>query len=162
MAFQKPEGVAAVYDHWHGLPKNQRPRLYLQGLSLGALNSDLSHDLHQVIGDPYDGALWAGPPFNTPTWRNVTAMRNPGSPAWLPRVRDGAVVRFTAQQNHLEEGHAPWGPYRVVFLQYASDAVTFFDPLAVWRKPEWMNPPLGPDVSPDLVWIPVVVRMCPV
>ena len=147
---------AAVYDHWHGLPKNQRPRLYLQGLSLGALNSDLSHDLHQVIGDPYDGALWAGPPFNTPTWRNVTAMRNAGSPAWLPRVRDGAVVRFTAQQNHLEEGHAPWGPYRVIFLQYASDAVTFFDPLAVWRKPEWMNQPLGPDVSPDLVWIPVV------
>ena len=147
---------AAVYDHWQLMPKNQRPRLYLQGLSLGALNSDLSHDLHQIIGDPYDGALWSGPPFNTPTWRNLTEMRDPGSPAWLPRVRDGSAVRFTAQKNHLEDGHAPWGPYRVLFLQYASDAVTFFDPHAVWSKPEWMNPPLGPDVSPDLVWIPVV------
>lgn len=147
---------STVYEHWRGLPREQRPRLYLHGLSLGALNSDLSHDLHQVIGDPYHGALWSGPPFNTPTWRNVTASRNPGSPAWLPTFRDGAVVRFTAQKNHLADASAPWGPYRVVFLQYASDAVTFFDPLAWWRQPEWMQAPRGPDVSPDLVWIPVV------
>nr|WP_264293948.1 alpha/beta-hydrolase family protein [Diaphorobacter aerolatus] len=44
----------------------------------------------------------------------------------------------------------------MVFLQYASDAVTFFDPQALWRKPEWMQPPRGPDVSTDIVWIPVV------
>jgi uncharacterized membrane protein len=147
---------AVIYEYWQALPRDARPRLYLHGLSLGALNSDLSHDLHQIIGDPYHGALWAGPTFNTPTWRNITDMRNEGSPAWLPRVRDGSVVRFTAQRNHLEENHADWGPYRVVFLQYASDAITFFDPQALWKKPVWMTPPLGPDVSPDMVWIPVV------
>lgn len=147
---------STIYDYWRSLPPDQRPRLYLHGLSLGAFNGDLSHDLYQVIADPYDGALWSGPPFNTPTWRAVTAGRNAGSPAWLPTYGDGSVVRFTAQENALGDADRPWGPYRVVFLQYASDAVTFFDPHSVWRRPDWMQRPLGPDVSPDMTWIPVV------
>lgn len=147
---------AAVYGHWHNLPKDARPRLYLHGLSLGAFNSDLSHDLHQVIGDPYQGALWAGPPFPSRTWNNVTAARNPGTPAWLPEFRDGSVIRFASQDNRLDNAPAPWGPYRIIYLQYASDAVTFFDPNALWRKPDWLAEPVGPDVSPDFAWIPVV------
>jgi uncharacterized membrane protein len=147
---------AAVYDHWRQLPRDARPRLYLHGLSLGSYNSDLSHDLHQVIGDPYQGALWSGPPFNSRTWTAVTAERNAGTPEWLPTFRDGSVIRFTAQKDHLGDATAPWGPYRVIYLQYASDAVTFFDPHSLWRRPDWMAPPVGPDVSPDLVWIPGV------
>ena len=147
---------AEVHEYWRRLPSSHRPRLYLHGLSLGAINSSLSHDLHQVISDPYHGALWAGPPFNTPAWRNATAMRNHGSPAWLPRVGDGSVMRFLSQDAPGDDGYRPWGRHRVVFLQYASDAVTFYDPKALWRKPEWMYAPLGPDVSPDMVWIPVV------
>ncbi len=147
---------AAVYDHWRALPEDARPRLYLHGLSLGSYNSDLSHDLHQVIGDPYDGALWSGPPFNSRTWTAVTAGRNAGTPEWLPTFRDGSVIRFTAQKDHLGEATAPWGPYRVIYLQYASDAVTFFDPHSFWRQPDWMTSPIGPDVSPDFVWIPGV------
>jgi len=147
---------AAVYGHWHTLPKDARPRLYLHGLSLGAFNSDLSHDLYQVIGDPYQGALWSGPPFNSRTWSAVTAARNPGTPEWLPTLGDGSVIRFTAQKNHLGDATAPWGPFRIVYLQYASDAVTFFDPYSLWRQPAWMAAPIGPDVSPDFVWIPGV------
>ncbi|HYG44305.1 MAG TPA: alpha/beta-hydrolase family protein [Bordetella sp.] len=147
---------ATVYGHWRALDPQHRPRLYLQGLSLGALNGDLSHDLYQVIGAPYQGALWSGPPFNTPSWQWVTADRNAGSPAWLPTFGDGSVVRFTAQENALDRAPRPWGDFRVVFLQYASDAVTFFDARALWRRPDWMVPPLGPDVSPDIRWIPVV------
>ncbi|AHV91910.1 hypothetical protein FYA67_14600 [Bordetella holmesii] len=147
---------ATVYGYWRTLPQDKRPRLYLQGLSLGALNADLSHDLFQVIDAPYDGALWSGPPFDTPTWRAVTQGRNAGSPAWLPVFGDGSVVRFTSQRNHLDDAAVPWGKYRIVFLQYASDAVTFFDPHALWRRPGWMEAPLGPDVSPDMRWIPVV------
>jgi uncharacterized membrane protein len=147
---------AAVYDHWRSLPKETRPRLYLHGLSLGSMNSDLSHDLYQVIGDPYQGAFWSGPPFPSRTWRHVTERRNSGTPEWLPQFRDGSVIRFTSQVNHLGAATAPWGPYRIIYLQYASDAITFFSPDILWRKPDWMQPPLGPDVSPDLVWIPVV------
>jgi uncharacterized membrane protein len=146
----------AVYDHWRSLPRDKRPKLYLHGLSLGSLNSDLSHDLHQVIGDPYAGAFWAGPPFASETWNLVTAQRRPGTPAWLPEFRDGSVIRFTAQVNRLNQAPAAWGPYRVIYLQYASDAVSFFDPGALWRRPAWLQGPLGPDVSPDFVWVPVV------
>ena len=147
---------STVYGYWRSLDPQRRPRLYLQGLSLGALNGGLSHDLYQVIGAPYHGALWSGPPFNMATWQSVTAARDPGSPAWLPTFGDGSVVRFTSQENMLDRAAQPWGDFRIVFLQYASDAVTFFDPHALWRRPDWMVPPLGPDVSPEMRWIPVV------
>jgi uncharacterized membrane protein len=147
---------AAVYGHWRSLPRDARPRLYLHGLSLGALNSDLSHDLYQVVGDPYDGALWSGPPFASPTWGQVTRTRNAGSPAWLPVYRDGSAIRFTSQTNMLDEAEAPWGGFRIIYLQYASDAVVFFDPRALWRRPDWLEGARGPDVSADFTWLPVV------
>lgn len=150
---------AAVYGHWRDLPRESRPRLYLHGLSLGALNTDLSHDLLQVISDPYHGALLSGPPFNTPGWRSATQARNPGTPAWLPSFRDGSTVRFTSQENRLDDAAAPWGTFRIIYLQYASDAVVFFDPGALWRRPAWLEGPRGPDVSPDFRWIPVVTAL---
>jgi len=147
---------AAVHGHWRTLPPETRPALYLTGLSLGALNSELSHDLHQVVGDPFDGALWVGPTFNSPTWTEVTRNRNPHTPAWLPTYRDGSAVRFMNQTGLTSSGTAPWGRFRILYLQHASDAVTFFDPRAAWRQPDWMAGPRGPDVSPDLRWLPVV------
>ncbi len=148
-----------VYGYWRTLPKDRRPKLYLHGLSLGAMNSERSNDLFDVIGDPYQGALWSGPPFTTAGWRSMTNNREPGSPAWLPRFRDGSVVRFTNQDNALDAATAPWGPMRIVYLQYASDPVTFFEPAAFYREPAWMKAPRGPDVSPDLRWFPVVTML---
>jgi uncharacterized membrane protein len=147
---------AAVYGHWRSLPKDGRPRLFLHGLSLGSLNSDLSHDLFQVVADPFDGAFWVGPPFASRTWAQVTNSRNAGTPFWLPQYRDGSAIRFTSQINHLDEASAPWGSFRIIYLQYASDAITFFDPNSLWRRPEWLSDPRGPDVSPDFTWLPVV------
>lgn len=146
----------AVYNHWTTLPKGSRPKLYLYGLSLGALSSEQSAELFEVIGDPYQGALWAGPPFPSRIWRKMTADRNPGTPAWLPRFRDGSYVRFTSQKNVLPEAGDHWGPMRIVYLQYASDPVTFYDPYSLYRQPAWMAVPRGPDVSPDFQWYPVV------
>ena len=145
-----------VYGYWTTLPKDRRPRLYLYGLSLGAMNSERSSELFEVLGDPYQGALWSGPPFSSSIWRSITDRRNEGSPFWLPRFKDGSYVRFTSQQNALAIPGAHWGPMRIVYLQYASDSVTFFDPLSFYRAPEWMARPRGPDVSPDLRWYPVV------
>lgn len=145
-----------VYHYWTSLPRDKRPKLYLYGLSLGALNSDLSADLLNVIGDPFQGALWSGPPFLSGTWSMATRDRNPSSPVWLPRFRDGSIIRFTAQNNALDMEGATWGKMRIVYLQYASDPVTFFDPLSFYRAPAWMAEPRGPDVSPQLRWYPVV------
>ena len=146
----------AVYAHWTALPKDARPRLYLQGLSLGAHGSNQSFQLEEVIGDPFNGAVWSGPPFATQRWLDATRHRNPGTPEWLPTFGDGSVIRFTNQENHLDIPGAEWGPMRLVYLQYASDPITFFTPDALWRKPDWMNTPVGPDVSPELRWYPVV------
>jgi uncharacterized membrane protein len=52
--------------------------------------------------------------------------------------------------------NAAWGPMRVVYLQYASDPVTFFDYRSFYRELDWMLPPRGPDVSRQLRWYPVV------
>ena len=149
----------AVYRHWTTLPHDHRPRLYLYGLSLGALNSDRSADIYDVIADPFQGALWTGPPFPSPTWRWATAERDPGSPAWLPRFRDGSVIRFANQYGGADVASAPWGPIRFVYLQHASDPIVFFEPDAGYREPAWMIPPLGPDVSPSLHWFPVVTLL---
>ncbi|HRO11883.1 alpha/beta-hydrolase family protein [Amaricoccus sp.] len=146
----------AVYRHWTELPEDARPKLYLQGLSLGSYGSEQSFRVHEVMADPFQGAVWSGPPFPSPLWGGATRERNPGSPEWLPTYGDGSIIRFTNQENHLDVPGAEWGPMRIVFLQYASDPITFFDPHSVWHKPDWMTPPLGPDVSPELRWYPVV------
>jgi uncharacterized membrane protein len=149
-----------IYGYWITLPKDGRPRLYLHGLSLGAANSQQSTDLIEVLVDPFAGALWSGPPHSSRLWRFLTDRRNPGSPVWLPRFRDGSFVRFMNQYGEATDQasgpNAAWGPMRVIYLQYASDPVTFFDYRSLYREPEWMLPPRGPDVSPQLRWYPVV------
>jgi uncharacterized membrane protein len=149
----------AVYGHWTQLPRDRRPDLYLCGLSLGALNSDLSFQVFDIIEDPFQGALWSGPPFRHETWQAVTRRRDPGSPAWLPRFQGGSVVRFANQSTGLDAPGAKWGPFRIAFLQYASDSITFFEPESFYRQPEWMDEPRGPDVSPKLGWYPIVTAL---
>lgn len=152
-----------IYGYWTTLPKDKRPRVYLHGLSLGAKYSEQSTDLIDVLGDPFAGALWSGPPYSSRFWRSLTNRRNPGSLAWLPRFRDGSFVRFMNQDGEAaapaSAPNAAWGPMRVVYLQYASDPVTFFEYRSLYREPDWMLPPRGPDVSPQLRWYPVVTLL---
>ena len=145
-----------IYSHWQEMPRETRPRLFLHGLSLGALNSERSADIWDLVGDPIDGALWSGPPFRSRTWQWATSQRQPGTPAWLPRFRDGSVIRFANQHGGLEDFQAPWGPFRIAYLQYASDPISFFEPSSLYREPAWMRGPRGPDVSPKLRWYPIV------
>lgn len=148
-----------VYAHWTQLPRDSRPRLYLFGLSLGALSSEQSMDLFDVIEDPIQGALWAGPPFPSPLWNSATANREPGTPVWLPRFKDSSIVRFTSQRNNLNRAGDRWGPIRIVYLQYGSDPITFFRPDSFYRRPEWLTDPRAPDVLPSLRWVPGVTFM---
>ena len=149
----------AIYRHWTSLDPETRPELYLHGLSLGAMNSERSLELLEIIGDPIDGALWSGPPFESRMWRSLTNERNPDSPAWLPEFRDGSFVRFMNQDGSTVPDDRPWGPMRIVYLQYGSAAVVFFDYRDRSRKPAWMEAPLAQDVSPDRRWDPVVTML---
>lgn len=146
----------AVYARWSAMPEDARPRLYLHGLSLGAYSSAASSSLYDILADPFDGALWVGPPFATATWLSATINREPGSPWWLPSVGDGSVVRFSNGDGDLRADARPWGPLRTVFLQYPSDPIVFFEPAMLWREPVWLSGPRAEGVSDLLDWYPVV------
>jgi len=148
-----------IYKYWTNLPKEKRPRLLVYGLSLGSLNSEKSVELFDILSDPINGALWSGPPFENQLWRSITQSRVPGSPAWLPQYSDGSVVRFMNQRGSAVAAGSPWGAMRIVYLQYASDPVTFFDFADLYREPDWMVAPRGPDVSPDFRWYPVITLL---
>nr|MDQ2705874.1 alpha/beta-hydrolase family protein [Pseudomonadota bacterium] len=148
-----------VYTYWSSLPRDARPKLYLHGLSLGAMNSERSADFFDIIADPFHGALWSGPTFSNYTWRSVTNDRNPGSPEWLPRFRDSSIFRFTNQDDALDIPGATWGPMRIVYLQYASDPITFFEVDTLYQEPDWMKAPRGPDVSEQVRWYPLVTML---
>jgi uncharacterized membrane protein len=146
----------AVYAHWTTLDPQKRPRLYLFGLSLGALGSEASTNLLTLLADPIHGAFWAGPPFASTIWTGLTAARNPGSPQWQPEVGDSSVVRFMTRQGFSVPADIEWGPLRVVYLQHGSDPMTFFSPYLAFHAPAWLGGVRAPDVSGFFQWYPVV------
>ena len=145
-----------VYSHWKTLPKETRPKLYLHGLSLGSLGSEVCADLFTLFEDPIQGGLWSGPPFPSTVWAHITRRRNPDSPAWLPRYREGEMLRFTGRKNTLSVSGDRWGSMRFVYIQHASDPMIFFSPDLAYRPPAWLSGQRGPDVSPYLSWYPLI------
>lgn len=145
-----------VYNHWIKLPAETRPKLYLFGLSLGALGSEASADLITLLADPIQGALWSGPPFASKIWPSVTQGRNVDSPEWRPEFRDGSAIRFMTKDGFSATQFAPWGPLRVVYLQHASDPMSFFSPSLAFQRPDWLGENRGPDVSSYFDWYPIV------
>ncbi|MEO1199249.1 MAG: alpha/beta-hydrolase family protein [Pseudomonadota bacterium] len=145
-----------VYAHWTRLPQENRPKLYVHGLSQGAFNSQMTMPLLDVLADPIDGALWAGSPFFSPFWSGVRDGRQVDSPAWRPRYGNGSLVRTMNQEGGVELTETPWGPIRLVFLNYGSDPIVVFTPDTAFRRPDWMTAPRAFDVSPEFQWFPVV------
>ena len=145
-----------IYDYWSKLPEDDRPILYIHGLSQGALNSQATIPFIDTLADPPAGAMWAGSPFVSPIWSRVRHNRHEDSPAWRPRYGNGSLVRVTNQENTLDETEAPWGPMRFVFLNYGSDPIVNFETRTFWRPPEWLAEPRAPDVAPEMRWFPLV------
>lgn len=149
-----------VYGHWTTLPPETRPRLYIFGLSQGAMNSQATLPFLDVLADPPQGALWAGSPFLSSFWSHVRDNRVPGSPAWRPEFGNGSLVRVLTQSGAVSGDPAPWGPMRFVFLNYPSDPLVEFDFATFWRAPPWLSEtPRAPDVAPEMRWYPVVTAL---
>ncbi|RDW13596.1 alpha/beta hydrolase [Paracoccus thiocyanatus] len=151
--------MRAVYDHWRGLPPDRRPRLYLHGISLGAWSSMYAFNPFQMMNEPVAGAFWVGPPFTSTLWRQANDARRPGSRFVLPLLDEDEVIRYASQYAPPDRSGRPWGRLRILFLQYASDPIVFYDPASLWRAPEWMREPPAPDVSPRLRFTPVVTQL---
>ncbi len=150
--------LEVVHSYWRTLPKDRRPRFYLHGLSLGAWSSMYATNFFRLADDPIDGAFWAGPPFPSRFWQQAQNAREPGSPWVLPIIGNGSFVRFASHFSDASQAIADWGEMRIVFLQYSSDPIVFYDPSSLWRAPPWMNEPPAEDVSKHLVFIPVVTQ----
>jgi uncharacterized membrane protein len=148
----------AVHGYWKTLPEDARPRFYVSGLSLGAWSSMYATNMFRLLDDPIDGAYWAGPPFSSDFWNYVQNQRNPGTPWVLPTIGDGSLVRYASHTADGSEPAGDWGDMRIVFLQYSSDPVVFYDPRSLWRAPPWMLEPPAEDMSDHLFFMPVVTQ----
>jgi uncharacterized membrane protein len=147
-----------VHGYWKTLPRDARPRLYVHGLSLGAWSSMHATNMFRLLDDPIHGAFWAGPPFPSAFWNYVQRQRASGSPWVLPTIGDGSLIRYASRTADASEAEADWGAMRIVFLQYSSDPVVFYDPASLWRPPPWMRDPPAEDMSEHLIFMPVVTQ----
>jgi len=155
---QATQTLEVVHNYWKTLPPDDRPRLYVHGLSLGAWSSMYATNLFRLVDDPIHGAYWAGPPFPSRFWNYVQNAREPESPWVLPTIGDGSLVRYASHVADASNGEADWGNMRIVFLQYSSDPIVFYDPYSVWRAPPWMNDPPAEDASEHMRFVPFVTQ----
>lgn len=146
----------AVIERLDQEPEEDRPSLLLYGESLGAFGWERLFDGVGDVVDNVDGALWVGPPRSGPLWQRLVADRDSGSPVWRPVYRSGETVRFGADGEALALPRGRWGPPRLVYLQHPSDPITWWSPQLILNRPEWLDPPRGPDISEHMPYIPVV------
>ncbi len=152
------EVFETVHAYWTQLPEDERPELYLYGLSLGSFGVESVLTSINIVNEPIDGALLTGPPFVNPLHDDLVDDRVPGSAPWRPIYQDGSTVRFTAQEYGLDIPDGPWGPTRIAYLQHGSDPVVFFSTDLALGPPDWLldDDQRSPDVSDEMVWVPVV------
>jgi uncharacterized membrane protein len=146
----------AVYGIWADLPPDARPALYVFGESLGTFGGEAAFSGLADIENRTDGVLWAGPPNFNALWRDIVSDREEDSPEWLPVVDGGRTVRFADEAPDLARPPGPWGEPRVVYLQNASDPIVWWSPQLIFNHPDWLRGERGPDVSPGMVWLPLV------
>ncbi|WP_350348449.1 alpha/beta-hydrolase family protein [Agromyces sp. G08B096] len=150
----------AVHERWISLPPSDRPGLYLYGLSLGAHGAQATFSDLSALRAGTSGALFAGSPNHSAMWRELTARRDVGSPAWKPVVDDGREVRWLSEHGDFDAIEGRWDEPRVAYLQHGTDPVTWLGPELIWASPEWLEPgQRAPDVSDSMVWIPLVTAV---
>ena len=151
-----PQLFEAVHARWAQLPATHRPKLMVFAESLGSLGSEAGFTGLDDVRARTDGVLWSGPTNANPLWTTLERHRDPGSPEVLPVEQGGSAVRFVSQPQDLTAPPAPWSYPRVVYLQNASDPVTWWSPDLIWSRPDWLEERAGRDVLPTMRWYPVV------
>ncbi|PRZ42308.1 putative membrane protein [Antricoccus suffuscus] len=147
----------AVYERWSQLPEGSRPKLLLFGESLGSFALDAAFSGEADLRNRISGAIFAGPPWFNPLHKEFTDQRDAGSPEIQPVFRDGRVVRFASDPaTGIPPVSQPWGTTRVLYLQHASDPVTWLSTDLIWSRPDWLSEPRGADVNPNMTWLPVI------
>ncbi|HEY9313300.1 alpha/beta hydrolase [Williamsia sp.] len=146
----------AVSERVQEIPEAQRPKLVVFGESLGSFAGESAFGSIPALAARTDGALFSGPTFNNTLWTDTTRDRDAGSPQVLPIFDDGSQVRFIADESDLTRPDEPWKPSRIVYLQHASDPISWWNPQLILNEPDWLKEPRGDDVLSSTRWIPFV------
>lgn len=149
----------AVYEAWSEQPEESRPLLVAFGVSLGSFGSQGAFSSLQDVVARTDGAVWVGTPEFTELWRELTDDRDAGSHEWSPVYRGGEHVRWGTNPGNVANvwdlGEDTWEFPRVLYMQHASDAVVWWSFDLLFGRPDWIVEPPGPDVLPNLTWLPL-------
>ncbi|MGO1172936.1 MAG: alpha/beta-hydrolase family protein [Actinomycetaceae bacterium] len=151
----------AIEREVRALPKEEQPRLYAGGESLGTDGGLSAFSSAADMLARTDGGVWIGTPSFTSMWRELDASSRKGSPQVLPIVDHGRHIRFVSRPSELDHGaygepYVPWESPRHVFQQHSNDPVVFWTPEMLWRAPRWMREKAGREVSSAVTWYPWV------
>lgn len=154
----------AVRSEWESMPAQERPKLLVYGLSLGASGMQAAFaDVDDLTGS-VDGAVFSGAPNNSQPWGTLQEARDAGSPPWQPTFDGGRHVRWLSNSGDFDRIPGPWESGRIAYLQHGTDAVTWLTPSLIWEKPQWLGGRAAaggrsPDVSDSMLWIPLVTYL---
>ena len=146
-----------VHGYWSTLPEDERPEIYVYGLSLGSFGVETILSSVGILNEPIDGAIMVGPPFVNPMHDEIVATRDPGSTPETPIYEQGTTVRFTNRDNHLDLPEGEWDDVRVVYVQQPTDPVVFFSTDLAFDEPDWLKPgSRSDDITDEFVWSPLI------
>jgi uncharacterized membrane protein len=146
----------AVYARWSTMPVDDRPELYVFGESLGSFGAEAAFSGEFDLDNRTTGALLVGPPNFNPLYRGFIDDRDLGSREVEPVYRNGRIIRFTTKAERPQPEGAPWPGSRVLYLQHASDPVTWWSTDLALTRPDWLEEARGDDVPGSMRWIPFV------
>jgi len=146
----------AVYGQWLKEPPDSRPKLVIFGESLGSFGGEAAFSGLQDMVNRTSGAVFSGPPNTNTLWRRYTSERDAGSPEVLPIYQQGQTLRWAQVPSDLDKPTGTWQSPRVMYLQNASDPITWWAPRLLTSRPDWLKEPHGRDVLSGLHWIPVL------
>src|SRR6201998_3463655 len=149
--------IDGVQGSWAQQPPDHRPKLALYGESLGSMAGQgaFGH-LPDVAEMGFSSVLWAGPPNASTLWHALTVRRDPHTPEVEPRYDNGRTVRFSQGDDIAAVAAPPWEGTRVLFLQHASDAVVWWSPDLLFKRPDWLVEPPGRNRTASMRWYPIV------
>jgi uncharacterized membrane protein len=145
-----------VYAAWSRRPVQDRPRLLVFGESLGSLGGEAAFNRLEDLRTRSDGALWVGPTSANELWNRLVAERDRDSTQSLPTFGQGREVLFANGAEDLMPVPGGWSRPRVVYLQHASDPITWWSPDLLLRRPDWLAEPPGQDRLAAMRWYPVI------
>ncbi len=154
---QNANTIDGVVAAWRAKPADQRPELILFGQSLGAMGTQgawtPTTTPEQVTAD-FPHVIWIGPPAASVLWSAWQDTRS-GGPAWRPVVGDGTITRVLVSATD-PAATTRKDPPTIVIVAHANDPVVYWSPRIALSKPDWLEPPLGPGVMPQMRWFPII------